>query len=84
MATKLGWEPRWYDPSLGRWLHRIKVPTLVIWGADDRLFPQAYIKPWVEGIPGARGEIIRECGHLIHVEKAAEATALITQFIGGR
>src|SRR5262249_10672832 len=23
MATKLGWEPRWYSPSLETWLHRI-------------------------------------------------------------
>ena len=22
-ATKFGWEPRWYNPSLERWLHRI-------------------------------------------------------------
>ena len=84
MATKLGWEPRWHDPALGRWLHRVKVPTLVLWGADDKLFPSVYSKPWVEGIPGAKCEIIRECGHLIHVEKAAEATGHIIKNASGR
>ena len=39
MAAKLGWEPRWFNPGLERWLHRIKLPTLVLWGADDKLLP---------------------------------------------
>jgi pimeloyl-ACP methyl ester carboxylesterase len=39
-AAKLGWEPRWFDPALERWLHRIKVPTLVLWGADDKCFTE--------------------------------------------
>jgi pimeloyl-ACP methyl ester carboxylesterase len=34
-ATKFGWEPRWYNPSLERWLHRITVPTLIVWGKED-------------------------------------------------
>lgn len=84
MATKLGWEPRWYDPALARWLHRIKVPAQLIWGADDKLFPAAYMKPWLAGIPGAKGETLPECGHLIYVDKPAEAAAIITKFIGGR
>ena len=27
-ATKLGWQPRWFNPDLEKWLHRIKVPSL--------------------------------------------------------
>lgn len=84
MATKLGWEPRWRDPALKRWLHRVKVPTLVVWGAEDRLFPAAYAEAWREGIPSARVEIIAHAGHLLHVEKAAEAAGLVHSFIGGR
>ena len=32
---------RWYNPSLERWLHRITVPTLIMWGKEDKLFPSA-------------------------------------------
>ncbi len=84
MATKLGWEPRWHDPALGRWLHRIKVRTLILWGAEDKLFPAAYAKPWGEGIPGARVEIIPRAGHLLHIEKAGDAADRIVSFAGGR
>ena len=68
-ATKFGWEPRWFNPALERWLHRISVPTLIMWGQNDKLFPIAYAKRWGERIPGSRVEIIPECGHVPAVEK---------------
>jgi len=84
MATKLGWEPRWHNPALERWLHRIGVPTLVLWGRDDKLFPSAYAKAWAERIPDVRVDIIPECGHRPHVEKAEVAAQKILGFIGGQ
>ena len=69
-AAKLAWEPRWFDPALERWLHRIKVPTLVLWGAEDKLLPPCYAEVWRREVPAAVVEIIPACGHLMHVEKA--------------
>ena len=54
-AAKFGWEPRWYNPSLERWLHRISVATLVLWGQNDKLFPSEYATRWGERIPGQPG-----------------------------
>jgi pimeloyl-ACP methyl ester carboxylesterase len=82
MAVRLGWEPRWVNPALQRWLHRILVPTLVLWGDDDKLFPCTYASAWTEGIPNSRAEIIRDCGHLPHIEKAVETASRITAFLG--
>src|SRR5213082_4190392 len=33
-VTRLAYRPRFYNPDLGKWLHRIDVPTLLIWGAE--------------------------------------------------
>jgi len=74
MAAKLGWEPRWFNPALERWLHRIDVPTLVLWGADDKLMPVKYAEVWRARVPQVSVETIPQCGHLPHIEKA-EATA---------
>jgi pimeloyl-ACP methyl ester carboxylesterase len=82
-ATKFGWEPRWFNPSLERWLHRISVPTLVLWGQDDKLFPSAYAAPWGERIAGSRVEIIPECGHGIVIEKPERAAKEIMRLIAG-
>jgi pimeloyl-ACP methyl ester carboxylesterase len=83
-AAKLGWEPRWLDPSLETWLHRIGIPTLVLWGRDDKLFPSDYAKAWAAQIPDIRVEIIPECGHRPHVEKPDVAAKHVLAFLGGR
>lgn len=83
MAVRLGWEPRWYNPALINWLHRVKAPTLVLWGDSDKLFPKDYIEPWKNAIPGAKAEIIEQCGHLPHVEKAQVTAQKIMSFVDG-
>jgi pimeloyl-ACP methyl ester carboxylesterase len=42
-ATALyGWRPYMHNPGLGRWLHRVRVPTLVIWGENDGIVTPDY------------------------------------------
>ncbi len=81
-AAKYGWEPRWFNPALERWLHRISVPTLVMWGADDKLLPAPYAEVWPREVPGATVEIIPACGHLPHVEHAELVATRILEFTG--
>ena len=82
-TAKLSWQPRGHDPHLAKWLHRIDVPTLIIWGADDRLFPQDYAFAWQRLIPGSEAVIVPECGHVPHIEKAATFVAELEDFIEG-
>src|SRR5215510_6840594 len=80
-TAKLTWQPRGYDPHLAKWLHRIDVPTLLIWGADDRLFPQAHALAYQELIPGSKAVIVPECGHMPHVEKPSVFVSQLERFI---
>ena len=84
MAAKLGWEPRWFNPSLERWLHRIKVPTLVAWGVEDKFLPSRYAELWREKVPQAAVELIPECGHMPHIEKPDVLARRIVSFVGGK
>jgi pimeloyl-ACP methyl ester carboxylesterase len=34
-VAKFGWQPRWFNRDLEKWLHRIKLPALVVSGEDD-------------------------------------------------
>lgn len=83
MAVKLGWEPRWYNPALQNWLHRITAPTQIVWGADDRLFPAAYGDLWRDSIAGAALTVVPQCGHLPHIEKAGLTADVVASFING-
>lgn len=82
-VTKLGWEPRWFDPDLERWLHRIKLPALVVWGDDDKVMPPDYAARWRERLPDSRLEMVKDCGHLPHVEQADVVTRQVRDFLKG-
>lgn len=82
-AAKFGWDPRWFNPALERWLHRISVPTLVLWGEHDKLFPKAYAARWGERIEGARVEIVPECGHVPIMEKPERTAKEIIRLYAG-
>ncbi len=80
-TAKLGWSPRMYDPHLHKWLHRVKTPTLILWGAEDELLPAAYGPAWRDLVPGSRLVVLGECGHLPHVEKASAFVGAVNSFI---
>jgi pimeloyl-ACP methyl ester carboxylesterase len=80
-AAKLGWEPRWFNPALERWLHRIQVPTLVLWGENDNFLPCRYAEVWRYRVPETTVELIAQCGHLPHVEKAELTARKILAFV---
>jgi pimeloyl-ACP methyl ester carboxylesterase len=63
------WQPYMYTPQLRRWLGRIAVPTLVLWGASDRFASPLYARIFGDQIPGARVEIVENAGHLIGLEQ---------------
>jgi len=83
-TARLVWQPRAYDPQLMKWLHRIDVPTLLVWGANDRLFPKDYAAAWQKLIPGSSVAIIPDCGHLPQIEQRAAFVAALEGFLERR
>jgi pimeloyl-ACP methyl ester carboxylesterase len=65
----LAWNPRLYDPHLAKWLHRIRIPTSLVWGECDGIIPPAYADEFRRLIPHARVHLFPECGHRPHVER---------------
>jgi pimeloyl-ACP methyl ester carboxylesterase len=82
-TAKLTWQPRGYNPHLHKWLHRIDVPTLIVWGASDRLYPPAYAEEFQRLIPGSRVAMIPACGHLPNIEKPDVFAETIVRFAAG-
>jgi pimeloyl-ACP methyl ester carboxylesterase len=77
----LAWEPRLYDPDLHKWLHRIDVPTHVVWADDDRILPKDYADAFAAMIDGAKVSIIARSGHLLHLDRPHEFSAAVGGFI---
>jgi pimeloyl-ACP methyl ester carboxylesterase len=83
-TAKLMWQPRGYDPHLHKWLHRIDVPTLVVWGANDRVVPKDYAFAYQRLIPGSKVEIIPDCGHVPQVEQRQAFVAALEGFLNAK
>jgi pimeloyl-ACP methyl ester carboxylesterase len=63
-------------------LPRVKAPTLVIWGAEDRWIPIAHADRFAAGIAGARKLVIDDCGHVPQEEKPEVVVKLLREFLG--
>ena len=80
-SARFGWNPRFFNPRLEYWLHRIKRPALIIWGDEDRIFDPVHATALHGLIPGSKLATITHCGHLPQVEKRAETLAAIGAFL---
>jgi pimeloyl-ACP methyl ester carboxylesterase len=76
-----GWQPFMYNPNLPRWLSRIAVPTLVLWGATDGVVSPDYGRPYCARIPDARFELIPEAGHHPEIERPEVFAARVAAFL---
>ena len=63
------WSPYMHDPKLKGRLHRIRIPTLVLWGTADRLAGESYGRAFAAAVPDARFEAIAGAGHFPHIEQ---------------
>ncbi|MBX3364798.1 MAG: alpha/beta hydrolase [Phycisphaeraceae bacterium] len=65
---------------LGKLIHRIQAPTLVLWGRNDIVTPPEAAIEFAEHIPDARLVWIEQCGHAPMVEKPDEFSESLLNF----
>jgi pimeloyl-ACP methyl ester carboxylesterase len=57
------------------------LPTLLIWGDQDRIIPVAHGYAAHDALPGSRLEILSGVGHFPHVESPAAVVEILDDFI---
>ena len=82
-TARYAWHPRFYNPDLAKWLHRIDIPTLILWGHQDKIFPAEYATAFSQLIPHAQIEIIDRCGHAPHMDRPDEFFSRLKAFLSG-
>ena len=75
-----GWKPYMHNPRLKRWLHRIDIPTHLIWGEQDGIVSMAYGEAWKAEIPASTMETIPNAGHFPHWEQPEGFAARVRAF----
>jgi pimeloyl-ACP methyl ester carboxylesterase len=61
-------------------LSEISVPTLIVWGRNDRVVPVAGAYEYEQLIPNTRRVIFEDTGHLPMLERPAQFNALVDEF----
>jgi pimeloyl-ACP methyl ester carboxylesterase len=79
--ARFGWKPYMHNPRLKRWLHRIDIPTLLLWGEQDGIVRTSYGEAWRAEIPGAGMEIIPGAGHFPHWEQPHAFVERLSRFV---
>ncbi len=77
--ARLLWEHP-YDTKLPRYLHRLTMPTMLVWGEEDRLLPVQNAELWRRHIPKAQLQTFKGAGHLVLDEKR-EAVDAVQRFL---
>jgi pimeloyl-ACP methyl ester carboxylesterase len=82
LAGRVGWEPPYLHNRklLGR-LHRVKSPTLVLWGEHDRLIPLANGRAYAANLPRAALSVLGNSGHSPILEEPEECAQRIAAFL---
>jgi pimeloyl-ACP methyl ester carboxylesterase len=75
------WHPYMYNPQLPRWLGRIEAPTLLIWGASDRVVTPDYGRAYSRLIPASRFELIEAAGHHPEIEQPEAFAERVSRFL---
>jgi len=80
-AARIGWNPYLCDPKLEQRLYRVTIPTLIVWGAEDRVVQTQHGEAYQRGVAGSRLVTVKEAGHLPALEKPADTARLTTDFL---
>jgi pimeloyl-ACP methyl ester carboxylesterase len=63
------------------WLPAISCPTLVVCGQGDLLTPPGHSREIAAAVPGARLELLADCGHLLTMEQPARVNQLLLDWL---
>ncbi|MEU6408203.1 alpha/beta fold hydrolase [Microbispora sp. NPDC046933] len=74
-AKRGGMDPLWKD------LHKIKAPTLLLWGRDDRTITLDGAQLMLKQIRDVQLHVFGRCGHWVQLERQREFEDLVTRFL---
>ncbi|QDF37497.1 alpha/beta hydrolase [Bradyrhizobium symbiodeficiens] len=70
------------DRGMKKRLHRVKTPSLIVWGENDAMIASSYAHELARQIKGSQVEIVADCGHIPQVEQSLTTFRLVSGFLG--
>lgn len=80
MCFRIAWKPYMYSQTLPYLLGGVRAGALLVWGDDDKIVPRSAGEAYRRALPGARLEVVPECGHFIDMERPEALARLVADF----
>jgi pimeloyl-ACP methyl ester carboxylesterase len=84
MTARVAWKPYMYNRRLVPLLPGVQVPTLVVWGDNDRVVPIECAYRFADMLGDARLEVVADCGHAVDLEQPFDLARLVSAHVGTR
>lgn len=81
MTTRVGWKPYMFDRALPHVIRSVEVPTLLVWGEDDRIVPASCGEQFLQAMPNARLAVVQGAGHWLEMEQPERLAELVSQHV---
>ncbi len=65
-------------------LPQLQMPTLIVWGVEDRVLPYWQAEEAIPRLQNGSLELIPNCGHLPHVEQPERFASILGDVLGER
>jgi pimeloyl-ACP methyl ester carboxylesterase len=83
MTARITWKPYMFNQQLPHLLKEVRVPTLVVWGRDDKVVPLDCGQQYADTMPNAKLHVVENAGHLVDLEQPAELARLVKEHTSG-
>jgi pimeloyl-ACP methyl ester carboxylesterase len=81
MTFRIAWKPYMYSPTLPHLLGSVAVPSLVVWGRQDRVVPLECGERYAKTLGQATLEVVEGAGHFVEMDKPEALASLVTRFV---
>jgi pimeloyl-ACP methyl ester carboxylesterase len=84
MTVRLTWKPWMWSTSLPLLIRGVRIPVLVVWGADDQIVPLECGEQYAGSFTDAQLVVIPDTGHNVDLEQPAALIAAVTPFLAAK
>ena len=70
------------ERGLASRLHRIRIPVLLLWGAEDRIVQPSYVKRFASGLAGpVETVLVAGAGHQVWIDHPTASADAVLKFL---
>lgn len=80
MTARVTWKPYMFNRRLEPLLGDMHLPTLLVWGKDDKVVPYECAERYEDALPNASIRVVEDAGHVVELEQPERLAALVAGF----